>query len=255
MSAFFNVKAQYPGIAKVWFSFYLDEINVLEKNVLEKDRAMFAWQMGTSVQVPHLPFSSIQLRYTKLEPYVYTHTRDLMPWYGSHPMETAYVNNGRSLGYYLPPNSDELLLRFETTPSVSTLWHFQYQMIRHGAEYGRSAVDGSSLLSELDPDGRATKDVLRKAFLHDGAYQWMHVFKVGTEYRFARAPVRLFAEAGVVISYFTNIPDPGTGTVNPYANFGGKAGEGTSHNYKIIDTPEYPKANSFIAAVGVRIFP
>lgn len=34
-----------------------------------------------------------------------------------------------------------------------------------GADYGSSAVDGSSFLSELDPEGRSEKGVLHNSFL------------------------------------------------------------------------------------------
>jgi hypothetical protein len=158
-------------------------------------------------------------------------------------METAYINNGVSLGSYLPPNSDELLLRFETIPALHTKIRVQYQMIRQGATFGSGAVDGSSIRSELDPSGRSTKDVLRKYFLQDGAYQWMHIFKVGGEYGLARhnLPVTLFAEAGFVIAYFTNIKGP--------------PNSGSPSDYSIVNTAEYPRSFGFIGSLGVRIFP
>jgi hypothetical protein len=242
LGIFLDLKAQYPGIAGAWFSLFLDEVSV-EKNMFELDRSMYAFQTGAQVYIPWLPFSSLSLRYTKIEPYCYTHTREIVPWYGSTPMETAYTNNGESLGYYLPPNSDELLLRFETIPLPQIQAHVQYQMIRHGADYGNSAVDGSSFLSELDPEGRSEKAVLRKYFLRDGAYQWLHILKIGVKYSFARSkiPLQVFGEAGVVFSYFTNID--------------GKANSGSASSYAIIDTAEYPKSNYVVATVGFRLFP
>jgi hypothetical protein len=204
---------------------------------------MYAFQTGAQAYIPGLPFSSLSLRYTKIEPYCYTHTREIVPWYGVTPMETAYTNNGESLGYYLPPNSDELLLRFEAMPLPRTRAHLQYQMIRHGADYGSAAVDGSSFLSELDPKGRSEKAVLRKYFLRDGAYQWMHIIRIGASHSFAgvRIPLQVFAEAGVVFSYFTNIE--------------GKANLGSPSAYSIIDTTEYPQSNYPVATIGVRLFP
>ncbi|GHV80991.1 hypothetical protein AGMMS49944_27820 [Spirochaetia bacterium] len=157
-------------------------------------------------------------------------------------METSYTNNGRGLGYYLPPNSDELKLRFEAMPEINTRVNLQYQMIRHGADFGLSAVDGSSYLSELDPEGRSDKAVLKKFFLQDGAYQWLHIIKVGTEHTFPmKVPFQVFGEAGVVISYFTNIA--------------GVANSGSASSYSIIDTKEYPKSTGFILTLGVRIYP
>jgi hypothetical protein len=158
-------------------------------------------------------------------------------------METSYTNNGKSLGYYLPPNSDELLLRIDTLPETYTAAHLQYQMIRHGADFGEKAVDGSSFLSELGAD-RSSDPKLRKYFLRDGAYQWFHIIKLGAEHTFNIKDSRsfqLFGEAGVVFSYFTDIT--------------GEANSGSPSDYKVIDTTEYPKSTTFIATIGIRVFP
>ncbi|MDR2536428.1 MAG: hypothetical protein LBD29_10410 [Treponema sp.] len=244
MSLFFDLKGQYPGIGKLWFSFFLDEINP-ERAIFELDKSMYAFQLGTTIHlpIPVVSFSSITLSYTKIEPYCYTHTRVFVPWYGQIPMETSYTNNGRSLGSYLPPNSDEILLRFETMPTLHSAARLQYQMIRHGADYGSSAVDGSSLWSELDPSGRSEKPILRKYFLQDGAYQWMHIVKLGGEYSFTQfnAPITLFGEVGVVFSYFTNIEGP--------------ANSGSPSVYSVIDSTEYPHSTSIIATIGIKVFP
>jgi hypothetical protein len=203
---------------------------------------MFAYQIGLQGLIPPLPFASITASYTKIEPYTYTHTRVRMPWYGGdRPMETAYVNNGVSLGHYLPPNSDELKLRFDVRPLLRTASYFQYQLIRHGADYGPHQVDGSSLVSELDPDGRSTKDSLRKNFLRDGAYQWMHIVKIGANHRFGSLPLTIFGEAGIAHSYFTDISQA------EYDTYQG----GTPR------TPakgDYLESTVFILTVGFRIF-
>jgi hypothetical protein len=241
MAMFFNVKGQYPGFGSLWASFFLDEINP-EKTIFELDRAMFAFQAGTTLVIPWFPFASLTLSYTKVEPYCYTHTREDVPWYGGLPMETAYTNNGAGLGYYLPPNSDELRLRLESRITGFTGIHLQYQMIRHGADYGGSAVDGSSLLSELDPSGRSTNPILKKYFLRDGAYQWQHAVKVGAKHSFSGGvPFEIFGEAGFVFSQFSNIQ----GTPN----------QGSPSDYSFIDTPEYPKRGAFILTLGFRLFP
>jgi hypothetical protein len=176
LSMFLNIKGRIAGIMSAWISFYSDEME-LRPDMGILDRTMFAFQAGTTINTP-LPFSFIKLTYTKIEPYCYTHNRNFVPWYdnenNTRPIETAYMNNGVGIGYYLPPNSDELLLRFETMAGRASNIHFQYQMIRHGADFGPNAVDGSSYFSELDPEGRGEKDVLKKYFLRDGAYQWFH---------------------------------------------------------------------------------
>jgi hypothetical protein len=194
------------------------------------------------INLPFLSFSSLKFSYTKINPYTYTHNRNYNPWYGAAlSMETSYTNNGVGLGYYLPPNSDEILVRFSTMPGKNINTHLQYQMIRHGADFGSSAVDGSNLLSELDPNDRNDKAVLKRFFLHDGAYQWMHIIKVGLEWNLSGLPVAFFGEAGAVLSYFTNI--------DADANVTGK-----SHPYDIIDTLEYPKSTGIIVKFGFRLW-
>jgi hypothetical protein len=239
MSMFLNIKAQYPGLGKIWFSLFWDEAYWV-KNAFELDRTMIATQAGTTISLPVLAFSSIKLTYTKIEPYCYTHNRNYVPGY-TMPMETAYMNNGAGLGYYLPPNSDELLLRFETMAGRASNFHFQYQMIRRGADFGGSAVDGSSYLSELDPEGRADNAVLKKHFLHDGAYQWLHVIAAGAEHTLSRLPVKIYGEAGVVFSYFTNIDGP--------------ANDGGSSPYHVIDEAPYSKSTAVVLTLGVKLFP
>jgi hypothetical protein len=206
MGLFFNIRGQYPGVGALWFSVFLDELEVASASRLfELDRHMFAFQGGLKAVIPWLPFASVRLSYTKIEPYTYTHPRIYAPWLANdpnnnNPSETSYTNNGVGLGYYLPPNSDEILLRIETMPVPSTGIHVQYQLIRHGADHGDDAVDGSNYRSELDPD----RGSITKQFLQDGAYQWLHIVKAGANHTFTNFafPFELFGEAGVVYSYY-----------------------------------------------------
>jgi hypothetical protein len=245
MGIFANGKLQYPGLGGLWLSVFIDELEVSStQKIFELDRHMFALQAGVKAVIPWLAFTSVSVSYTKVEPYTYTHTRNYVPWYGDNAMEVAYTNNGIGLGYYLPPNADELKLRVETI-AFRTAVHFQYQMIRHGADFGSNAVDGSSYLSELAPfvrDAGPGKEMLRKSFLKDGAYQWQHIIKIGGDHTYAlgKVPVQLFGEAGIVISYFTDIAGP--------------ANSGKSSSYSIVDTDEYPKSTTLIMTMGIRLF-
>ena len=168
-------------------------------------------------------------------------------------MEVAYVNNGVSLGYYLPPNSDELKLRFESAVMGASYFRFhsQYQMIRHGAVHGSQAVDGSDMKSHLDYKSINNKEdfpELWKYFLHDGAYQWQHVFKVGGTFdlRGFDLPLSIFCDLGVVYSYYTAI-DGYNGTRADYF--------GKRNPIHKVNTSEYPTQTQFIATVGFKIFP
>jgi hypothetical protein len=242
LAAIVNFKVQYPGIGNFWFSLFWDEAFWV-RNFNELDRTMIAFQVGSNTPLSFLPFSSLKFSYTRINPYCYTHIRNFTPWYGNLLMEEAYVNNGVSLGYYLPPNSDEILLSIKTMPLKNVTALLQYQLIRHGADFGPSAVDGSNLLSELDPKGRdGTNPISKRFFLHDGAYQWMHIIKAGAEWNIPKLPVSLYGEAGVNYSYFTNIEED--------ANVTGKA-----HPYSNINTPDYPKSTGFIVQLGFKVYP
>jgi len=235
---FLNIEAQYPaGLGKGWLSVFIDEISI-ESGLRVKDRTMYAMQLGGMFYLPWLPFASITLSYTKIEPYNYTHGRIESPWYGERKMITNYVNFGKSLGHYLPPNSDEILVRFQATPVPSSIVSLQYQMIRHGADYGDRAVDGSSLWSELKDVDRSS---MLKYFLHDGAYQWMHIFKLGGEYSLTgkKLPIKLVCEIGAVYAYFTDSDSE----------------LGSNGDIKIINTPQYPHTLTFIGFIGVKLFP
>jgi hypothetical protein len=242
LGVFFNIKAQYPGIGNIWFSMFIDEVRP-GSNMSELDRNMFAWQTGANFSLPVLSFSSIKFSYTKVNPYCYTHNRNYNPWYRENlRMETSYTNNGVSLGYYIPPNSDEFLVRFQTMPGKDIQTHLQFQLIRHGADFGTSAVDGSNLLSELDPEGReGSIPELKRFFLKDGAYQWLYIFKLGAEWKMPNLPVTLFGEAGVNSFYFTDIND-------------GTANDGKAHSYSRINVYPYIKTSGFTFKLGVRIF-
>ncbi|MDR0668749.1 MAG: hypothetical protein LBF95_01590 [Treponema sp.] len=242
LAMFANVKARFSGLGSIWLSGFLDEASI-QGDMFILDRTMISYHGGLQYTLPFLSFASIKLTYTKIEPYCYTHTTIDVPWY-REPMEEAYTNNGVGLGYYLPPNADELLLRFEAKPWPRGSAHFQYQMIRHGADYGSSSVDGSSLVSELDPDDRNGNPVLKKYFLHDGAYQWYHILKLGGYHSFnimGVPPFRFTAEAGLVFSQFSNIDGP--------------ANSGKSSPYHMIDTTEYPRRLGVVFTLGIKIFP
>ncbi|MBP3709622.1 MAG: hypothetical protein J6I73_04375 [Treponema sp.] len=244
LALFTNLKLSYPGIGYVWASFFLDEFVGLNKTTglfgdfIHATRNMYATQAGMKANFPWLPFTTVSLRYTKIEPFCYTHQGINYTWY-THYISEAYMNSGESLGYYLPPNSDEILVRFDSLffPRVSA--HLEYQFIRHGAEHGSQAVKGSSLYSELQPNDR---DSLRKYFLHDGAYQWFHIVKFGADWNLKqfKVPLTVYANIGFVYSYYTVID----GTPN----------DNQKHSYHRANTSEYPTEFGTIISGGVKVW-
>lgn len=242
LALFFDLKFRYPKIGSLWFSFYLDEMPELNpitvaKNMFSLDRYMFALQAGTKVSLPFLPFATLSFRYTKIEPYCYTHhSINYTPWY-AHYLSESYVNNGESLGYYLPPNSDEFFIRLETHPSKFSMAALQYQLVRHGADFGPRQVDGSSLYSELPPGARGS---MKKYFLKDGAYEWTNIVALQGSYDFKQftVPVTLSCTLGLVHTFYTDTD----------SELGEKGG------YHKIDDDYYKKTTVFIFTLGFTLF-
>jgi len=232
LALFGNLKLQYPGLGFIWFSLFLDEAN-FEKDFFSLDREMYAYQAGLQYQMPFLSSGLLTLSYTKIEPYCYTHQKTNVPWY-AQPMEQSYTNHGYGLGYYLPPNSDELKLVLSASAVPQIDYNIQFQMIRHGAEYGDNYVDGSSYQSELNPDGRSSNLKLRKDFLNDGAYQWLFILKGGAGYSLNGIPavekiqMKFMLNAGIVFSSW-------------------------KHGEKTLDNSQYPSRTGIIMDAGFRI--
>lgn len=240
LALFGNLKHTVPGVGSAWISGYIEELNSLSPHLFTWTRCMFAYQGGAKLNLSFLPFATLSARYTKIEPYCYTHQAiRKQPWYDDYISE-AYMNNDRSIGYYLQPNSDEFFIRLDTKPLPATSFGLQYQLIRHGADYGSNAVPGSSIWSELKATGR---DSLRKYFLHDGAYEWTNVLTLEGSYGFSvlDVPVQVTLDLGYVYDSWTT-----SGVNNPKAS-SGKA-------YHKINTAEYPVKQGVVASLSVKMF-
>ncbi len=250
LSLFGDLKYTKDGLGSVWGSLYLDEINGLNNNPIKYTRAMFAIQGGIKYVIPKLPFASISLRYTKIEPYCYTHhSINYTPWY-SHYISENYTNNGEPLGYYLPPNSDEFLLSFKIRPASNVTAGASYQLIRHGADYGSQQVPGSSLYSEMSNVNRSD---LQKYFLHDGAYNWNHIFSAGASMTFnTKYPISVYGNAGLLYSYFTVI-DSKKYDRSVYGNNGNCKDVDFKTPYSIADNDEYPNVIGGVITIGVEV--
>lgn len=148
---------------------------------------------------------------------------------------SAFVSGGESLGYYLPPNSDEFLLRLESILLPDLKAFIQFQMIRHGVDYGESLMDGSSLTGKLNNPQSP------KRFLEDGVYRWNSVIKLGGSFKFMAGiiPLSIYAEAGYVSTNFT---------------INGNTGIGNEPDADLFNSSIYRSGNSFIFSVGFRLF-
>ena len=250
LALFGDIKFTIAGVGSIWGSFYLDEINGLNNNPFIKTRAMFAYQGGVKYILPKLPFASLSFRYTKIEPYCYTHhSINYAPWYDHYICEN-YTNNGESLGYYLPPNSDEFLLQFKIQPRMGVSFGASYQLIRHGADYGSQQVPGSNIYSELSISNR---DDLKKYFLHDGAYNWIHILSAGGKVSLnTKLPLSFYGNLSIMFSYFTMI-DPEKYDRSVYGNNGNCKDVDLFTPFDIANTDEYPSTFGAVLTIGFKI--
>ena len=251
VAMFGDIKYTQPGIGSIWFSLFSDEINDFKTKPFSGTREMFAFQTGVKVVIPNVSFGTVSMRYTKIEPYCYTHHAiNYTPYYNHYICEN-YTNNGIGLGSYLPPNTDEILLQvnIQQTPKFET--SFVYQLTRHGAEYGTQQVSGSSYYSELDNKDR---DNFKKYFLHDGAYNWIHAISFNGAYtnRQTKVPFRIYGSAGFVISYFTGI-DQSLYVNDKNVSEGVMKKVDFNTPYSILDTDEYPFRLGPVLSIGVEI--
>lgn len=237
LALFGDIKGILPGFGCLWASLYLDELYSFHHNPFNQTRIMYAYQAGSKANLAFLPFTTVSLRYTKVEPYCYTHQAIKNQPYYNHYIGESYTNNGTCLGYYLQPNSDELFLRIESKPKTALGLGFQYQFIRHGADYGSGQVRGSSIWSEL-PTG--DRDIYKKYFLHDGAYEWSHIIELDATYDLNafKFPLQLYVGAGYIYDYWTK-SEGGMDEKTPYHR---------------INTAEYPTLSGAVITVGFKAF-
>ena len=232
---FANAELRLPANLKLWGSFYIDNLNSDPADFILVAGNSFAYQAGIKAAIRWLPFASFSLRYTKIEPYCYTDSYDRFSgkWI---PSPGAFISGGESLGYYLPPNSDEFLIGLDSILSQSVRINFQFQMIRHGADFGYGAVSGSSLRDKLE------NSYAVKHFLMDGVYQWENIIRLRCVWNLEAKslPAAFFAEAGLVSTRYT---------VNGTVDVGKEA------EYESLSDAEYRAGSRFILSIGFKIFP
>jgi hypothetical protein len=181
---------------RFYFSLFIDEMALTRlSEFFERVRNQYAWQTGCDASIPWLPFGMLTFQYTKIEPYCYTHYPQELSQY-TEPININFSHDGENIGYHLPPNSDEFLLRFSSHPVSGMSLAVQYQLIRHG--------DGDHTAGQVEGDIDTWIDYSElplyppKDFLHDGIYEWINILKLSLTYAFPEAPVRVWGEYSFV---------------------------------------------------------
>ncbi|MFZ2912963.1 MAG: hypothetical protein WAZ99_02090 [Rectinemataceae bacterium] len=196
MSDVDNMGVQMDGqillrrLGKLYASFYIDEIELSGIDEwLTRPRNMFAYQGGAKLDLPFLPLATLTAQYTKIEPFVYAH---YPTWTAGSRLQvdTSYTHDGENLGYHLPPNSDEFLLRLDTLPAPGWRVSAEYSLVRHGDNPSKpwgSFVIFGNVAQYLDyPNISKYPD---KHFLHDGLYDYNHIGRVSVAWRPAETPL------------------------------------------------------------------
>ena len=93
------------------------------------------------------------------------------------------------------------------------------------------------------------RNSLKKYFLHDGAYNWIHVLSFGGKLNLSKSkvPVELYGNLGFIVSYYTMID------YNSYDK-SGRALNGSNFNtpYSIVNTEEYPLIFGSVLTIGAK---
>lgn len=200
-----------PKYLRAYFNIFLDEVNLQSSDFFHRERNIFSWQTGLRSHIPGLPFSSLIVQYTKIEPYMYTHAPTEVPWY-SHPVNTSYTSHGEGIGYPLFPNSDELKVKFTAMPFWFLTTEAQFRMLRHGLTTGGSTFTEVWTYDDLD----------KKDFLRDGAYEWIYSLGISAQYNMRHIGVPITVGVSYVFYYrnLTDFPNSGFSPVDKVVHNG-----------------------------------
>ncbi|HOH17630.1 MAG TPA: hypothetical protein PLP00_08680, partial [Rectinema sp.] len=184
-----------PRIGKFYASFYADEMEITNLSELfTKARNMFALQGGAKIPLPFWSFATLTAQYSKIEPFVYSH---YPTWYPDYRMQvdTSYTQDGENLGYYLPPNSDEFLVKLDMMPARDWRLSLKYSFVRHG-DNPDSNVGDPVIFGDVNKWLVYTPALLYmdKNFLHDGIYDYNHIGNISVSWRPTVPPLLFGAE-------------------------------------------------------------
>ena len=267
-----TIGLSWPGFLRAYFSVYLDEARFTAGDFFHNPANMYSFQAGIKAPIPGIPWSTLTLQYTKIEPFTYTHYYYVdSPWYtppvafdedGStgerkyvpvYAMDTGYMNGGESLGYGLEPNSDEIMLKLTSHFRRGITWSGEYRMIRHGFP---ESVPGSTFdpwgfspkKETLDPDKgpelvtpgndpNGAYGGTKKSFLCDGIYEWFHIVTLGgtLDTRLWNEAVQFGLQYSFVALYYTDFKKRG--------------------NFKPINSSYYPNTFRNIVTISIGVSP
>ena len=188
--------------ARVYASLFIDEISFVPLSTFfTRADNQYAWQVGVKVPVPWLAWSLFVFQYTRIEPYTYTHYPQTVPS-STVPVDINYTNDGENIGYHLPPNSDEFLVRLSAYPAPWLAAALQYQLIRHGT----GLLSAGQIEGDINTPINYALSYPPKDFLNDGIYEWIHIVRLDLSWSIPLLHASAWAEyAFVVASNYQNV--------------------------------------------------
>lgn len=194
-----------------YFSFFLDEIETDRfSEFFRFPKNQYAFYTGLRVPLDseeiglEIPGGEFLFQYTKLEPYVYTHYPQPYPFF-NEPVNVSFTHDGENLGYPLPPNSDEFLVKLSASPRPDVSLTAKYLYIRHGTGRHEDGQIEGDIDVWLDYSNLA--EYPDKHFLHDGVYELIHSATISGVWKPERFPLTLSAEYSFVHgTNYGNIP-------------------------------------------------
>ncbi|WP_288906514.1 hypothetical protein, partial [uncultured Treponema sp.] len=90
-----------------------------------------------------------------------------------------------------------------------------------------------------------------KHFLHDGAYNWMHIISAGASYstKKTKVPFNIYGSLGFLYSYYTMIDDEDY----EMTILGNHKADGNT-KYHFVDNDEYPVQCGIVMTFGIKLW-
>ncbi len=204
-----TITGRYPGIGKVYFSLFIDEMENDEwANFFHHNKNMYAWNAGIKTIIPKIPFGTFSFQYTKIEPYCYAHYEQRYPNYGDTLIDINFTNDNENIAYNLPPNSDQFLFNISAKPAPGLTTILNYSFVRHGDNPGDTSKVQGDIDAPLDFAEHHAGNIEEKDFLNDGIYEYIHTVSAEAYYNFYSLPIFLEVKLGysfVIADNYNNV--------------------------------------------------
>lgn len=120
---FFDFQSDFVKNLELQATFFLDENILFNMGELHRYINKTAYQVGAFwYEAFTIPDLSMVLEYTRIRPYVYTHTN----------YKNNYSSFGQNLGHRIGPNADEIFAKLSYNVNEWIRFNFEYQKIRSG---------------------------------------------------------------------------------------------------------------------------